>query len=168
MTALATQAHADLWDFLINEAAALDEHRYNDWLDLLTDDFLYEMPVPRSTEDMTQSLYDMNTFLAHESKSFLSMRFTRVESDHAWSERPRAFLRHFVTNFRVLQEHDGESWTVATNVLAYRSRLPASVTISSAGRVDTIVARAEGLRLQHRVVYLDTELPEDGQLALVY
>lgn len=168
MTALATRAHADLWDFLVAESAALDEHRHHDWLGMLTDDFRYEMPVPRSGEDVTQSPYDPTTYLAHESKSFLSMRFTRVESDHAWSERPRAFVRHFISNFRVLAENEGRSWTVATNVLAYRSRLPAPPTLSSAGRVDEIVATPDGLRLAHRVVYLDTELPEDGQLALVY
>jgi 3-phenylpropionate/cinnamic acid dioxygenase small subunit len=168
MIAQVTGVHAEIWDFLVNESAALDEHRHGDWLDFLTDDFVYEIPVPRSREDLAQSPYDMTTFLAHESKSFLAMRFARLSSDHAWSEHPPAFVRHFLSNFRVLEEVDGQSWTVATNVLVVRARLPEPTTMSSAGRRDTVVATPDGLRLAHRVVHLDTELPTDGQLGVIY
>ena len=116
MTVQMTGVHTDLWDFLVNESAALDEHRQRDWLTFLADDFTYEIPVPRSREDLNESPYDMTTFLAHESKSFLQMRFARLESDHAWSEHPTAFFRHFISNLRVIDEVPGESWTVATNV----------------------------------------------------
>jgi 3-phenylpropionate/cinnamic acid dioxygenase small subunit len=63
-------ARANIWTFLIEEASALDEHRHDDWLGLLTEDFVYEMPVPRSQEDPGRSPYDSPNFLAHESKSF--------------------------------------------------------------------------------------------------
>jgi hypothetical protein len=52
--------------------------------------------------------------------------------------------------------------------MVVRSRLPEPVTMSTAGRVDTIVATADGLRLKKRLVYLDTELPTDGQLGVIY
>jgi 3-phenylpropionate/cinnamic acid dioxygenase small subunit len=168
MTTQVTGVHAEVWDFLVNESAALDEHRHGDWLGLLTDDFVYEIPVPRSREDLTQSPYDMTTFLAHESKSFLQMRFTRLSSDHDWSEHPPAFFRHFISNFRVVEELDGESWTVATNVRVVRARLPEPTTMSTAARRDIIVATPDGLRLRHRVVFLDTALPTDGQLGVIY
>jgi len=32
-------------DFLWNEADLLDEHQYEEWLDLLTDDVTYWMPI---------------------------------------------------------------------------------------------------------------------------
>src|SRR5262245_30291491 len=168
MMPVTTGVHADIWEFLVNESAALDEHRHDDWLALLTDDFIYAIPVPHSREDPTQSPYDKSTFLAHESKSFLGMRFARLSSDHAWSERPAAFFRHFISNFQLLDGVDGESWTVATNVLVVRSRLPEPTTMSTAGRRDTIVSTPGGLRLKHRIVFLDTELPTDGQLGLIY
>lgn len=168
MTIQLTGVHADISDFLVNESAALDEHRQRDWLTFLTDDFTYLIPVPRSHEDLNESPYDTTTFLAHESKSFLEMRFARLESDHAWSEHPPAFIRHFISNFRVIDEVPGESWTVATNVMVVRARLPEPTTMSTAGRVDTIVATPDGLRLKKRLVYLDTELPTDGQLGVIY
>lgn len=163
---------ADITAFLVAESAALDEHRHQDWLKVLTDDFRYVLPVPRSREDPTQSPYDMSTFLAHESKSFLEMRFARLMSDHAWAERPVPFVRHFVSNVQILEsgtDDDGrDRWTVASNVLVVKSRLPEPTTITTAGRHDVIVSAPDGLRLQSRTVYIDTELPSDGQLGVIY
>jgi 3-phenylpropionate/cinnamic acid dioxygenase small subunit len=165
-TALRTR----LMDFLVAESAALDERRYGDWLELLTDDFTYEMPVPLSREDPSLPQHATGLFLSHESKSFLAMRFSRVDSDYAWAERPAAFLRHFISNLRLLDDAEPGAgrWTVATNVMVVRSRLPEAPALSSAGRRDVIVATEQGLRLAHRVVYLDSELPTDSQTSIIY
>jgi 3-phenylpropionate/cinnamic acid dioxygenase small subunit len=169
VTTVGPDLRTRLTDFLVEEAAALDERRYDDWLGLLTDDFVYEMPVPLSREDPALSQYAEGLYLAHESKSFLAMRFSRVGSDYAWAERPAAFVRHFVSNLRVLDHAaDGGSWTVATNVMVVRSRLPEPTALSSAGRRDVIVETADGLRLKHRVVHLDAELPNDSQTSVIY
>jgi 3-phenylpropionate/cinnamic acid dioxygenase small subunit len=158
-----------LMEFLLEESAALDERRYGDWLGFLTEDFLYEMPVPLSREDPSLPQHASGLYLAHESKSFLSMRFGRVDSDYAWAERPAAFLRHFVCNLRLIDAGEDDSrWTVATNVMVVRSRLPEPPTLSSAGRRDVIVLTDEGLRLQHRTVFLDAELPNDTQTSIIY
>lgn len=168
MTETRTGVPSQVWDFLLEECAALDDHRHADWLGLLTDDFEYRIPVPLSREDPGQARYDDTIFLAHESKSFLQMRFDRVGSDYAWAERPVPFIRHFVSNLRLLDEPADGAWTVATNVLVVRSRQPEPTTMSSAGRIDTVVDTPDGLRLRRRLVYLDTEVPTDGQLGFIY
>ena len=171
MTVTDTDLRNRLADFLVAESAALDERRYQDWLDMLTEDFVYEVPVPLSREDPGLSQYAEELYLAHESKSFLSMRFSRVDSDYAWSERPAAFVRHFVSNVRILDQEASAGtgrWTVATNVLVARSRLPEPTALSSAGRRDVVVDTGNGLRLQHRIVYLDSELPNDSQTSVIY
>jgi 3-phenylpropionate/cinnamic acid dioxygenase small subunit len=162
-----TDLRSRLTDFLVAESAALDERRYDDWLAMLTDDFVYEVPVPLSREDPALPQYAEQLYLAHESKSFLAMRFGRVGSDYAWAERPAAFVRHFMSNLRVLEGGDGR-WVVATNVLVVRSRLPEPTTLASAGRRDVIVETPDGLRLQHRTVHLDAELPSDSQTSVIY
>ena len=169
MTDVDTGVRTQLLDFLVEESAALDERRYTDWLGMLTDDFVYEVPVPVSREDPGLPQHAEGLYLAHESKSFLTMRFARVESDYAWAERPAAFLRHFVSNLRVLDAGaDSGRWTVASNVLVARSRLPEATSLSSAGRHDVILETPDGLRLQHRIVYLDSELPTDSQTSVIY
>lgn len=165
-------ARTFLMDFLVAESAALDERRYDDWLAMLTDDFVYEVPVPLSREDPSLSQYADGQYLAHESKSFLSMRFSRTASDFAWAERPAGFHRHFVSNLRVLEEGRNDagqrSWAVATNVMVVRSRQPEPPSLSSAGRRDLIVETELGLRLQNRVVSLDVEVPTDSQTSVIY
>jgi 3-phenylpropionate/cinnamic acid dioxygenase small subunit len=170
-TAIDPDLRNRLLDFLVQESAALDERRYDDWLGMLTEDFVYEVPVPLSREDPALPQYAEDLYLAHESKSFLSMRFSRVASDYAWAERPAAFVRHFVSNLRVLDggaAGEGGRWTVATNVLVVRSRLPEPTSLSSAGRRDVIVETPDGLRLEHRTVHLDAELPNDSQTSVIY
>lgn len=158
---------AAIYGFLVAESAALDERRFTDWLEMLTDEFTYEIPVPRSREDPLESPYDDEIFLAHESKSFLAMRFARLSSDHAWSERPTAFVRHFISNVRIAGSADG-GLLVTSNVLVARSRLPEPTTLASAGRRDTLVDTPAVLRLARRIVHLDTELPTDAHLSVIY
>ena len=53
------------------------------WLNFLTEDSIYEIPVRLSREDPAQLPYDQTLLLSHESKSFLKMRFARLTSDCA-------------------------------------------------------------------------------------
>jgi 3-phenylpropionate/cinnamic acid dioxygenase small subunit len=159
----------EIHDFLVEESAALDEHRYADWLDMLTDDFVYQIPVAHSREDPGLAPYSEELCLAHESKSFLSMRFDRIKSDFAWAERPAAFGRHFVSNLRIRHVDDEAGrWWVSTNVLLTRARQPDPMSISSAERRDVLVRTASGWLLAQRTVFLDTEVPTDSQLVAIY
>jgi 3-phenylpropionate/cinnamic acid dioxygenase small subunit len=169
-----SMVHTDVYDrlnrFLILEAAYMDGREYGRWLDLLHEDFLYRMPVARSPEDATLPAYDTVAEYANESKSFLQMRFDRVTNDYAWAERPAGFNRHFVTNLRVLDSSDEASgrWEVSTNVMVVRSRQPEPPVLSSAERRDVIVEVEGELRLLSRTVYLDTEVPNESQLGVIY
>ena len=169
MPDLGTPAYTGILAFLVAESAALDEGRHAEWLDMLTDDFVYAIPVPQSREDPAMSSYGDGLYLAHESKSFLGMRFRRIASDFAWAERPTAFVRHFVSNLRILSaDEERGGWSVATNVLVAKSRLGDPVSLSSAQRRDEVVLTDAGWRLARRTVLLDTELPTDDQLTVIY
>jgi 3-phenylpropionate/cinnamic acid dioxygenase small subunit len=159
--------------FLVEEASLLDARRYDEWLALLHDEFSYHVPVPLSREDSRSERYDDVMEYANESKSFLEMRFRRIKSDYAWAEHPAAYMRHFVTNFRVdcLDPRPGSTnptWLTRTNVLLVRARLPEPPVMTSAERHD-VIERAEGrLLLRRRDVYLDTEVPDDVQLGIIF
>jgi 3-phenylpropionate/cinnamic acid dioxygenase small subunit len=169
-TLSSTDINSRLQQFLVREAAYLDDREYGRWLDLLHDDFLYRIPVPTSREDVTLSPYDEVMEYANESKSFLQMRFSRVTNDYAWAERPVAFNRHFVSNLLVLDSSEPSKgrWDVTTNVLVVRSRLPEPPVLTSAKRHDAILEVDGEFRLLQRTVYLDTEVPNESQLGGIY
>jgi 3-phenylpropionate/cinnamic acid dioxygenase small subunit len=168
MSTVSVQTQREIEQFLVDEAELLDTNRQKEWLDLLHDRFVYRMPVPVAREEPTQDRYDSVLEFANESKSFLTMRFQRVDSDFAWAERPAAFVRHFVTNFRVATITDDQAWSVRTNVLLMRARQPEQPVFASAERLDRIERHAGRLLLCERVVYLDTEIPNDTQLGAIY
>ncbi|WP_131105953.1 aromatic-ring-hydroxylating dioxygenase subunit beta [Ornithinimicrobium sufpigmenti] len=158
----------EIEQFLYQESHLLDSNRQGEWLDLLHDEFVYRLPVPVAREEPSQPQHDPVLEYANESKSFLSMRFHRIDSDFAWAERPSAYVRHFVSNVQVETEVEGRAWTVSSNVLVSRSRLPDPPSVASARRVDRIVRQGERLLLRERVVYLDTEVPTDSQLGSIF
>lgn len=168
MSSVSLELHREIEQFLVDEADLLDTHRQSEWLDLLHDDFSYRMPVPVAREEPGQSQYDAVLEFANESKSFLAMRFQRVDSDFAWAERPAAFVRHFVSNVRIVELDAGQSWRVRTNVMLVRSRLPEPPSLASAERVDLIERHDGRLLLRERVVYLDAEHPTDSQLSSIF
>lgn len=176
MSVAATPAHdvpAGLGEaiasLLYREADALDDGRWEDWLAMLTGDYEYVVPVPHSREDPDQPRYSERSVLAWESRGSLEYRVRRLSSEFAWSDRPAAFTRHFVSNIQVEPGgHPGE-WTVRSNVLVFSSRLPEEPSISSARRIDTVRSDASGrVLLARRRVLLDTESPTSTQLAQLY
>ena len=91
----------EVYSFLIAEAELLDQHRYRDWLALLTDDVHYQMPVRVTTGRGTET--DVLGAMSHfdEDRYSLGKRVERLETDHAWTEDPPSRTRRFVTNVRV-------------------------------------------------------------------
>lgn len=158
----------EIENFLYRESKLLDSHRHDEWLALLDDDFVYRVPLPVAKDEASMGGYDDVLELANESKSFLRMRFARVTSDFAWAERPAPYLRHYVTNVQVTAEEPGPVWVVESNVLVVRSRQPEDPVHCSAGRRDRLRRHGDSFMLLDRTVFLDTEVPNDGQLGVIY
>lgn len=171
--ATAGTADARFVRFLLDEATALNEERYDDWLSLVTEDFDYRMPAPCLRDDPTRSRYDEEALLAWESASSLRLRFRRLSSEFAWADRPPALHRRHVTSVRVLgtisdEDPDGRARVVRSDVLVARSRRPDGTTIVSAGREDVIRVEEDGLRLARRRVYLDLDMPTVSQISILF
>lgn len=162
---------AEVSDFLCEEAAALDEHRVDDWLNLLTEDFEYVVPLVEIYEDPHRSPYHEHGFLDRESKGSLRLKLTRRESEYAWAQRPPGFLRHFITNVRVVDHEEtaaGDELDVRSNVLVSFTRDPEPPQLFSAGRLDHLRRTPDGLRLAHRTVHIDSATPRAAQVWVVY
>ncbi|WP_243095600.1 aromatic-ring-hydroxylating dioxygenase subunit beta [Thermus thalpophilus] len=152
----------EILDFLHHEAELLDEGRYRDWLELVTDDIVYQVPIrmtrERSPEGGPSGVSD-RMFHLDEDRTSLEMRVARLETGFAWAEDPPSRLRHFVTNVRVGQPRSterGEEVEVRSNLLLFRSRWDKpEFTFLSAERRDVLRREGGRWKLARRLVILD-------------
>lgn len=143
-------------DFLVDEAAALDDNRLDDWLAMMHPEIDYRVPI-RITRERTAgagfSDEGLHLFENHES---LALRVERFATDYAWSEDPPSRTRRFLTNFRVSEVAGSGDLRVRHNLLLYRERLaePGSQFVS-AQREDELREHEGALTLVRRTVLLD-------------
>lgn len=146
--------------FYYDEAALLDAHNYDEWVELFTDDVHYFMPIRRTmsrrelhkefTKPGEMAFFDDN-------KDILRARVRKVNSGTAWAEDPPSRTRHFVANVRIT-EVDGDEMSVASNFLLYRTRLKSEEDQWIGSRVDRL-RRVDGrLKVANRHILLEQTL----------
>jgi 3-phenylpropionate/cinnamic acid dioxygenase small subunit len=158
--------HQEAHQFLVEEAALLDAADYQGWLDLLTADIRYLMPVRVTTARGAgfDSLADMGHF--DEDLYALTKRVQRLATDHAWTEDPPSRTRHFVAN--VLTFTAGETeLRVESALLLFRSRGDTrEAELLSAGRTDLLRRTEAGYRLARREIRVDEAVLRTQNLAI--
>jgi len=143
--------------FLFRESALLDERRFDDWLNLLTDDIHYWMPIRHTTtandtENEFTEIGQMAFF--DDDKELLATRVRKMAVGYAWSEDPPSRTRRFLTNTRLVGV-EGDEVTVESNFHLYRTRLE-SEEDSWIGRRRDVLRRVEGeFQLAVRHVFLE-------------
>ena len=100
-----------LAEFVYHEARLLDEKRFDEWYELLTDDVRYWMPLSRGQPDS-----ELFTSLFYEDKLLLKVRLERLRHPNAFSQQQPSFCQH------VLQQPGLESADPADN--RYVTRTP--------------------------------------------
>lgn len=142
--------------FLFDEAALLDDRRFEEWLELFTEDATYEVPISLTREhDAHGDVTDRGRVFA-DNRQTLGIRVQRLGSEYAWAEQPPSRTRHFVTNVRASRLDDG-TVTSSSNVLVYRTRGDDPTFDLYAGqRSDTLVPGGlGGYRIRRRWLVLD-------------
>ena len=156
-TAVDMQLQFEVEQFLYNESATLDERRTRDWLDFLTDDIHYWMPIRRTrTVDQLDKEFTAPDEMAFfdDDKTMLEMRVKKLETGYSWSEDPPSRTRHMVTNVRIMEVNEPDV-TVESSLLLYRTRLTTEVDMWVALRRD-VLRKVEGeWKLANRKVFLD-------------
>ena len=80
-----------LIDFVYAEARMLDEQRFEDWLNLFTEDARYWMPLaPGQTDPL------LHTSLLYEDKLLLRVRVERLAGARTFSQQPRSRSHHLL------------------------------------------------------------------------
>lgn len=84
-------AERDLVRFVVQEARLLDEKRFDEWVELFTDDAYYWVPLtPGQTDPLG------HTSLAYEDKFLLKLRVERLKSPLAYSQNPPSRSHHLL------------------------------------------------------------------------
>lgn len=152
-------------DFLHDEAALLDDRRHDEWLETLTDDIHYHVPVRLTT---AHTLATSTSAMAHFDEDLYSLRkrVERFKTEHAWAEDPPSRTRRFVTNIRCWEASPHEM-VVESSLLLFRSRGDThDHDLLSGRRRDRVRAVDGGLRLASRLVWLDESVLRTQNLAV--
>jgi len=122
LSAVDRTVQQDIQEFMFREALALDERRFRDWLEFLSEDITYDVPLRVVREGLAEWELSPNGRIFQDNKQTLEVRVRRLETDFAWAEQPPSRTRHYVTNVLVdAGEQDGE-YEVSSYCLIYRSR----------------------------------------------
>jgi 3-phenylpropionate/cinnamic acid dioxygenase small subunit len=161
------ERHLTAHQWLVDEAWLLDAQAYEEWLELLTDDIHYVMPVRVTTA--LGAGYDTSPGMAHfdEDKYSLSRRVARFMTEHAWTEDPPSRLRHHLSNVRTFATEDADHLVVDSATLLFRSRGDVREgALVSAGREDLLRRTPEGWKLARRTVMVDDAVIRMQNLAI--
>lgn len=148
----------EIEDFFYMEADLLDERRYEEWLDLLTEDMRYFMPLRRNVpfeetaRENTVPRREMSWF--DEGKPTLTQRVRQIRTGAHWCEEPFSRVTHMVSNIRVTEV--GESGVqVHSRFLVYRNRLEDEQSFFIGRRIDTLRREGGSWKIAAREVILD-------------
>ena len=163
-THVSTLSPGELWhelmQFYTHEAWLLDERRFQEWLDLFTDDVFYFMPRRRNVQrtDMGRELsQEGDLAIFEDDKTYLKMRVDRLDTGMAWAEDPPSRTRHLIGNLVVEPLPNGEVKAKSAFIL-YRSHGETDENIFAGSREDELRNVDGEWKVAKRVIVLDANV----------
>jgi len=98
-------------EFLYFEARLLDTQRYEDWLELFTQDATYWVPLEQGQKDPFET-----SSLIHDDRTLLALRVKQLRHPRAHARMPLARTVHQVAN--VMVESDSPNEVVVASTLS--------------------------------------------------
>ena len=119
---LGSEIYNRLLETLYDEAATLDERRFDDWVAMLAPDLVYQAPI-RLTRTGANKDRDVMRTMFHFDEDYTSilMRTGRLQKS-AWAEDPPSRCRRFVTNVRIGECDTAGEYEVVSYIYLERSR----------------------------------------------
>ena len=155
-------SRAQIEDFLYHEAALLDAWRLEEWMELLTDDIVYEVP----STDLPDGDPETTLFLIADNALRLRSRVEQLLGKHAWAENPPSRTRRLISNVRI-SGAEGDTVHITANFVVYRMRY--ELVDTYVGRYEyTLVQRDGELKIRQRKAILDLEvLRPHGKVSII-
>jgi p-cumate 2,3-dioxygenase subunit beta len=149
-------------DLLYKEAALLDEWRLEEWLELLSDDAVYEIPPTDVPEGDARN----TLFIIADDAVRIRSRVKQLLGKSAWAENPQSRTRRMISNVRVLGA-EGDRILATANFAVHRMRYESVDTYI--GRYDYKLVRVGNeLKIKERRAILDNEaLRPHGKISFI-
>jgi p-cumate 2,3-dioxygenase beta subunit len=149
-------------DFLFYEAELLEQARYDEWLELLTEDAKYSVP----STDTPNGNPDNSLFLIADDRMRIESRIKRLKSEYAHVEFPRSRTNRMISNVRILEQSD-DCIVVRANFIVHRMRY--EQVDAYIGKYEyRFVKNAGKLKIAERKAILDLEaLRPQGKVSFI-
>jgi 3-phenylpropionate/cinnamic acid dioxygenase small subunit len=135
--------YAEVTALLYREADLLDNYRFVEWLEMLTQDIHYVMPV-RTSQFLTDGKgFDAKATFFDDDIASLTTRVKRLETEFAWAETPPSRTRHFISNTMLEPADDGEV-TARSHFMVTRTRSDNGYQMFTGERQDTLRRGEDG------------------------
>lgn len=139
--------YEEICQFIYTEARYQDEHKFDEWEALWTDDALYWLPFGGDDTDPNTQIS-----IIYDNRARIGTRVNQLKSGVRYSQTPLSSLRRLIGNIEVLERSD-TSVRVGANFLIYENRNQTERLW--AGRYDyTLKVEDQKLRLQRKKVLL--------------
>ena len=150
---------AEVSDFLYREADLLDERRYEEWLDLLADDYQYAVPLRMNVmyDDVTareDTRAGSEICWFDEGKATAELRVAQLATGKHWAEEPVSRVAHLVTNIR-LESVELPEVDLSCRFVVYRNRVADETDFLVGRRKDRLRKTSDGWRVVRRELLLD-------------
>jgi 3-phenylpropionate/cinnamic acid dioxygenase small subunit len=166
----------EIENFLYLEAELLDERRFSAWLELLTDDLVYFMPIQRNVKfgdvarERTRAGIDISWF--DEDKWTLSKRVEQLNTGIHWAEEPASRVSHLVTNVQVHEVVPSldapREVVVKSRFLIYQNRVEAETALFVGKRLDRLRRAGDAWKLARREITLDQSVLQAKNLTVFF
>lgn len=128
--------HHEISQFLFREARLQDEHRFDEWEALWTDDAIYW--VPANGEDIDP---EAQMSIIYDNRSRIGLRIRQYHTGKRYAQLPQSRLRRVIGNVEVLGEEPGGT-RVTANMLLYESHRRGQILWAS--RNEYLLRRVDG------------------------
>ncbi|MEV5835616.1 aromatic-ring-hydroxylating dioxygenase subunit beta [Nocardia sp. NPDC052112] len=137
----------ELEQFIYREARFADEHDYDSWEALWTEDALYWVPVDGGRYDP-----ERHVSIMYDNRRRISTRLQQLRTGKRYAQSPPSNLRRTISNVELLGV-EGDDITVGANFVLYESK-PRGIH-TWAGRYTYVLRRVDGqLKLVRKTVVL--------------
>lgn len=155
-------SRSEVEDLLYKEAALLDEWRLEEWLELLTEDAVYQVPPTDVPEGDSRN----TLFIISDDAMRIRSRVKQLLGKSAWAENPHSRTRRMISNVRVLGA-EGENILVSANFAVHRMRYE-SVDTYIGHYECKLMRKGSDLKIRERRAILDNEaLRPHGKISFI-